>query len=438
MHKLWAVIRREFQTRVQSKAFVISTILGPVFMAFMMVMPILMNSRESSAKRIVVIDGAEGSFGQTLERTLSEARRDTTANAEHRYEVIRVPAQGRVKAVQDSLVPFTGLARDSIHKLDGLLIATDSAVENGVIRYLGDNVGSPSDMAMLENLTQNVILTERLKRLGVDPAIVNREASRHVQLQTSKVSEGRETGESGAASFILAYAMAFILYLALLIYGIQVMTSVLEEKSNRIMEVLASSLTPFQLMAGKVIGVGAVGLLQLGIWVGTAMLLSSNAVAIAGFFHMPPGSVAQMPLPAIPFDLLIVFLSFFTVGFFLFAAAYAAVGAMCNTMQEAQQMSISVTLLVAVAFFSIFSLLKEPNGSLARLFSLIPFFAPIVMPVRYSLTSIPLYEVALSFAITVLGLFGVAWIAGRIYRVGILMYGKKPALKEVFHWVRTS
>jgi len=111
---------------------------------------------------------------------------------------------------------------------------------------------------------------------------------------------------------------------------------------------------------------------------------------------------------------------------------------MCNTMQEAQQMSISVTLLVAVAFFSIFSLLKEPNGSLARLFSLIPFFAPIVMPVRYSLTSIPFYEVALSFAITVLGLFGVAWIAGRIYRVGILMYGKKPSLREVFHWVRTS
>ena len=436
MHKLWAVIRREFQTRVQSKAFVISTILGPVLMGFLMVMPVLMASRDSSAKRIVVIDGAGGNFGPALERVLSEARRDTTSAAKHRYVVIRVPAQGRVQAVQDSLVPFTGLAR-SVHDLDGLLIATDSAVESGVVKYLGDNVGSPSDMATLENLTQGVLLTERLQRRGVDPAVVG-EASRHVQLQTSKISEGRLTGESGAASFILAYAMAFILYLALLIYGLQVMTSVLEEKSNRIMEVLASSLTPFQLMAGKVIGVGSVGLLQLGIWVGTAMLLSANAVAIAGFFHMPPGSVAQMPLPAISFDLLIVFLSFFTVGFFLFAAAYAAVGAMCNTMQEAQQASTAVTLLVAVAFFSIFSLLNDPNGSLARVFSLIPFFAPIVMPVRYSLTSIPFYEVVLSFAITVLGLFGVAWIAGRIYRVGILMYGKKPSLKEVFHWVRTS
>ena len=438
MHKLWAVIRREFQTRVQSKAFVISTILGPVLMGFLMVMPILMNSRDSKAKRVVVIDGAGGNFGQALERELAEARRGNGPDAKPRYEVIRIAAQGRVGAVQDSLVPLTGLARDTVHEIDGLLIATDSAVETGVVKYLGDNVGSPSDMGMLESFTQNVILTERLQRRGVDPAIVREASMRRVELQTSKVSQGRLTGESGAASFLLAYAMAFILYLALLIYGIQVMTSVLEEKSNRIMEVLASSLTPFQLMAGKVVGVGAVGLLQLGIWVGTAMLLSANAVAIAGFFNMPPESAAQMPLPAISLDLLIVFLLFFTVGFFLFAAAYAAVGAMCNTMQEAQQYSTAVTLLVAVAFFSIFSLLNDPNGSLARVFSLIPFFAPIVMPVRYSLTSIPLYEVALSFAMTVLGLFGVAWIAGRIYRVGILMYGKKPSLKEVFHWIRTA
>ncbi|MEP7327348.1 MAG: ABC transporter permease [Gemmatimonadota bacterium] len=438
MHKLWAVIRREFQTRVQSKAFVISTILGPILMGFLMVMPILMSSRDSEAKRVVVIDGAGGNFGQALERGLSESRRGNGAEAKPRYEVIRIPAQGRVQAVQDSLVPLTGLARDTVHRLDGLLIATDSGVETGVVKYLGDNVGSPSDMTTLENITQGVLLTERLQRRGVDPVLVREAASGRVQLETSKVSEGRLTGESGASSFLLAYAMAFILYLALLIYGIQVMSSVLEEKSNRIMEVLASSLTPFQLMAGKVVGVGAVGLLQLGIWVGSAMLLTSNAAAIAGLFHMPPGSVTQMPLPSISPALLIVFLAFFTVGFFLFAGLYAAVGAMCNTMQEAQQASTAVTVLVATAFFSIFSLLNDPNGSLARVFSLIPFFAPIVMPVRFSLTSIPLYEVALSFAITVLGLFGVAWIAGRIYRVGILMYGKKPSLKELFHWIRTG
>lgn len=437
MRKLWAVIRREFSTRVQTKAFVIGTVLGPLLMGFMMVLPVILASRETEAKRIVVIDAANGNLGQELERALGEARRGSDADAKPRYSVLRVPAQGRLQAVRDSLVPLTGLAQDTIHKLDGLLIATEEAVESGEVVYLGDNVGSFGDMAMLERTVEAVLRTERLERRGVDPVLV-REASGRVRLETSKITEGRETGESGEASFALAYVMSFLLYFSLLIYGIQVMTSVIEEKTNRIMEVLASSLSPFQLMAGKVIGVGAVGLLQLGIWVGTAMLLSANAAAIAGVFDMPPEAAAQMPIPAISGGLLVVFLAFFLVGFFLFAAAYAAVGAMCNTMQEAQQASTMLTLLVAVGFISIFSLLNEPNGALAKTLSLIPFFAPIVMPVRYSLTSISVLEVLTSLAITTATMLAIAWLAGRIYRVGILMYGKKPTIRELIHWVRAG
>lgn len=436
MRKLWAVIRREFSTRVQTKAFVIGTVLGPVLMGFMMVLPVILASRETEAKRIVVIDAASGQFGLQLERALAEARRGGP-DSKLRYSVIRVPAHGRLQAVRDSLIPLTGLARDTIHQLDGLLIATEEAVESGEVEYLGDNVGSFGDMAILERVVEMVLRTERLERRGVDPVLV-REASGRVHLQTSKITEGRATGESGQASFALAYVMSFLLYFALLIYGIQVMTSVIEEKTNRIMEVLASSLTPFQLMAGKVIGVGAVGLLQLAIWVGTAMFLSANATAIAGLFNMPPEAAAQMPIPAISGGLLVVFLAFFLIGFFLFAAAYAAVGAMCNTMQEAQQASTMLTLVVAVGFISIFSLLNEPNGTMAKTLSLIPFFAPIVMPVRYSLTSISVWEVLTSLAITTATMVLIAWLAGRIYRVGILMYGKKPSLKELVHWVRTG
>lgn len=292
-------------------------------------------------------------------------------------------------------------------------------------------------MTMLSHLVEPPVIIERLERKGVDPVLV-RQAQGPVDLETSKITDGRLTGESGGSSFVLAYAMSFLLYFTLLIYGVQVMTSVIEEKSNRIMEVLASSLSPFQLMAGKVIGVGAVGLLQLGIWVGTAAYLSANAAMITGLFHMPPESAAHMPLPAIGLDLLVVFLAFFLVGFFLFAAAYAAVGAMCNTIQEAQQASSLLMLLILTAFISMFSLLNEPNGTLAKVMSMIPFFAPIVMPVRYSLTSISPLEVLTSFGLTFLCMLGVAWLAGRIYRVGILMYGKKPSLRELLHWVRTA
>ena len=437
MRKLWAVIRREFSTRVQTKGFVISTVLGPLLIGFMMVLPVLLASRETDAKRIVIIDAASGQFGVQLERELAEARRSSDPDAKHRYSVIRVPAQGRLQAVRDSLIPLTGLAQDTVHNLNGLLIASEEALESGQVEYLGDNVGSFGDMAILERTIGNVLLTERLERRGVDPVLV-REANGRVRLQTSKVTEGRQTGESGEASFALAYFMSILLYFALLFYGMQVMTSVIEEKTNRVMEVLVSSLTPFQLLAGKVAGVGAAGLLQLGIWVGTAMLLSANAATIAGFFDMPPEAAAQMPIPAIGGDLLIVFLAFFLVGFFLFASAYAAVGAMCNTMQEAQQASTLLTLLVASGFISMFSLLNEPNGTLAQILSMIPFFAPIIMPVRYSLTSVAPIEVLTSLAITIGGMLLVAWLAGRIYRVGILMYGKKPTLKELVHWVRAA
>ena len=437
MHKLWAVIRREFSTRVQSRAFVISTILGPLLMGFMMVLPVILASRETEAKRIVVIDAANGQFGLELERALAASRREGSAGGKPRYTVVRVPAQGRLQAVRDSLIALTGLARDTVHRLNGLLFATEDAVESGRVEYLGDNVGSLNDMGIMERVVETVLRTERLERRGVDPVLV-REASGRVRLATSKITEGRETGESGGASFALAYVMSFLLYFSLLIYGIQVMTSVIEEKSNRIMEVLASSLTPFQLMAGKVIGVGAVGLFQLAIWVGTAMFLSANAGAIAGWFNMPPESAAQMPIPAISGGLLVVFLAFFLVGFMLFAAAYAAVGAMCNSVQEAQQASTVVTMVVAVGFISMFSLLNEPNGALAKTLSLIPFFAPIVMPVRYSLTSIGILEVLTSLGITLAAMMLIAWLAGRIYRVGILMYGKKPSFKELMHWVRTG
>jgi ABC-2 type transport system permease protein len=437
MRKLWAVIRREFQTRVQSRAFVISTILVPISMTFMMVLPILMENRATAPKHIVVIDAASDQFGLELEQALADSKRGTGPEARLRYVVSRIAAPGRLAKVRDSLVPLTGLAKDTVYNIDGLLIATDSSILTGKVEYLGDNVGSPSEMSALQTTVDQVIRAERLQRRGVDPAVV-KAASGEVDLQAFKIKQGRRTGESGEASFILAYAMSFLLYFALLIYGIRVMMSVVEEKTDRIMEVLASSLSPFQLMAGKVVGVGAAGLLQLGIWIGTAMFLSANAVMIAGLFNMPPGSAAHSSIPAISPDLLVVFLLFFLVGFFLFAAAYAAVGAMCNSIQEAQQASTVLTMLVAVGFISVFSLLNEPNGTLARVFSLIPFFAPIVMPVRYSLTSISPLEVLTSLSITILGMLLVAWIAGRIYRVGILMYGKKPSIKELIHWVRAS
>jgi ABC-2 type transport system permease protein len=225
--------------------------------------------------------------------------------------------------------------------------------------------------------------------------------------------------------------------MALLLYGVQVMTSTVEEKTSRINEILVSSLRPSELMLGKVVGVGSVGLVQLGIWAGTAWLLTSQRVALGRLLGASPEAATQMPIPAIPGDLMVVFLLYFVLGFFFYAAAYAAVGSTCSTVQETQQASLPVTLFVIVGLMLMFRLLDEPNSQFGRILSLVPPFAPFVTPVRYSLSPLPWPELAASVAAMVVGVLVMAWVAGRIYRVGILMYGKRPKLSEMLRWVRS-
>jgi ABC-2 type transport system permease protein len=230
-----------------------------------------------------------------------------------------------------------------------------------------------------------------------------------------------------------------VMYVTLLLYGMQVMTAVVEEKANRIVEVLISSLTPFQLLLGKVIGVGAVGLVQLGIWGATGFYLTSMLGSrTAGMEGMATDGGAQaFTMPQVSVELVLVILLFFLLGFFLYSALYAAIGSMCTTTQEAQQANTPVTMMIAVGMISMFGLINEPSGTLARVLTFIPFFTPIVMPVRYAIAPMGMWEVLLAAFDVVLGLLAVTWLAGRIYRVGILSYGKKPSFKELWGWVRT-
>lgn len=338
-------------------------------------------------------------------------------------------------AVRDSLLPLTAGGKDAPAKLDGMLLVNDSVLQTGQLHYLGTNVGSPADMGILQRIAQPPVVMERLEATGVNAGIVMR-AVAPIDLQTQKVSEGKLTNESGTASFVLAYVMGFMLYFSLLFYGIQVMSAVVEEKTSRIMEVLVSSLTPFELMLGKVLGVGAVGLLQLAIWAGTATLISNNRGILARAFGVPEAAAMAIPIPTMSAALLAVFLIFFILGFLLYSAAYAAVGSMCNSTQDTQQAQQPVMMLIILGLFTVFALLGDPNGSMAHTLSLIPFFAPFATPVRFSLSPMPLGEVLLSIGATVAGMLVIVWVASRIYRVGILSYGKRPSLAEVWRWVR--
>ena len=437
MNKVIAVIRREFLERVRTKAFLIATLLGPLFFIGISVLPALLLRRESVGRQVVIINTTTGDFGARIEAALAAAKKGTGPGALAKYIPVRIDAPSRGQEVRDSVVRITGLSKKAEGSVDGILIVDESGITTGKLTYLGANVGSPRDMDDLRAVLNPVVVTERLRRAGVDP-IVAFGAATPLALETRKVSEGKLTNESGGATFALAYGMSFILYIALLLYVTQVMTSVIEEKYNRIMEVLVSSLTPFQLLLGKVIGVGLVSLVQIGIWTTAAKLLRDYQPQIMKAFGASDGGMGGFALPAMSFSLLIVFVIFFVLGFLLYSAAYAAVGSMCNTVQETQQAQMPVMLCIIFGLMSMFALLNEPNGSLAQTLSLVPLLAPFVVPVRYSIAPIPLPSLLLYIATTVLGLLVIVWIAARIYRVGILSYGKKASFKDMARWIRAS
>jgi ABC-2 type transport system permease protein len=423
VRKVWAVIRREFVERVRRKWFWVMALLGPVFFGAIIFLPTLM-LRGGGVKNIAVVDGTTQGLGERVTVLLDRA---VTPDSHPVFRAVRVPAHDHVI---DSLT-----AEVEAKRLEGFLILTDALVDSGRAEYQASNVSSFTAIETIErNLTQLVFAT-RLERAGVNPMLVTK-ARLPVALGTQKIAGGRATKESAAQSFSLAYFMAIILYTSILIYGINVMSSVLEEKTTRIVEVLVSSLRPFQLMLGKLIGVGAVSIFQFVIWAVSARYLIAQRGRLGGGGRGDAGQLFQVP--HVTLGTTAVFVAYFLGGFFLYSAMFAAVGALSSNEQEARQAQQPVSVLLMVSFFGMFAMINDPNSPLAVTLSLIPFSAPIAMPVRWAAGNLPVSEIALSLALLVATIMGVTWVAARIYRVGILMTGKRPNLKELVRWVRAA
>jgi ABC-2 type transport system permease protein len=314
---------------------------------------------------------------------------------------------------------------------------TDEAVEDGQVEYRGSNVSSFNDMRMLQRLVREAVLIERLDRVGVDPALVA-QAQIPVQMRTVNIRGGRVTEESGEARFLLAYAVWLLLYIAILLYGVQVMGSVVEEKTTRVIEVLISSLKPFQLLAGKVVGVGAVGLFQFLIWGVCGWVLFRRRDQVLQMLGVDAALGQEMPLPEISAATVVIFLVYFLLGYFLYAAMFAAVASMSSSEAEARQAQTPVVMLLVIPSILMIGIIQQPDSGMAATLSLVPFTSPIAMPVRWAAAAVPLREVVASVAVLLFTLWLVTWIAARIYRVGILMYGKRPSPRELVRWVRAK
>jgi ABC-2 type transport system permease protein len=430
------IAKREYLTRVKSKGFWIATLLLPLAMAALTILPSMIAMKAQASHRLAIVDEV-GGVGEKIaaELAAAESEEDTFATIETKQ-----PAKAETALVKVELVPPAGEAATLRAQLDKrvlageidawLWIARESLTENRV-EYHAESVSNFMTQGKLERAITRSISESRLAAAGIDAAEVAR-LSHDIELKTVRVSAAGSREEGGMAGFFFAYFLFFLLYMVVMIYGQQVMNGVLEEKSSRIVEVLLATVRPIELMLGKLLGIGAAGLTQLAIWLGTMVALSAPAV-MTTLALVPDGK-----LPQVKPELVVHFLILFLLGFALFATLYAAVGAATNNVQEAQQFAGFLVIFLVAPIFFLMPIINDPDSTLAVVLSMIPVFTPLLMLLRIAVKMPPLWQILTSYVLTTAFVALLVWICARIYRIGILMYGKKPTFQELWRWVRYS
>jgi ABC-2 type transport system permease protein len=311
-------------------------------------------------------------------------------------------------------------------RLDVYIVLPPNVLSESRAEYYARSVTDFEGIRAVDRAIEKVVFARRIRAEGIDPVRIEA-MTRPLDLKRLRVSDKGEQEDRGV-SFLLSLILVMMIYVGTLMWGQVVMTGVIEEKTNRVVEVIVSSTTPRNLLFGKLVGVGGAGLLQFGIWI-----LALVGVSLAS------GSLAflsGLDLPEINPVLIAAFPIFFLLGFFLYASLYAAIGSAVNTIQEAQNFIFPVMLPIILAMVCWPLVMRAPDSTLSVVLSLIPFMTPILMFLRMSVLMPPVWQIVLSVVLTSLTIALVIWVAARIYRVGILMYGKPPNFPEMVRWVR--
>ena len=427
MHKMWTVARREFLSRLKTKGFIIGTVLAPVFLIGMTVLPeFFMFLKSDQPKQFAVIDQTGAIFD-----SLVVALDDRNATGQRVYNLTE--HQASAATLPDLEKTLTAQINNG--ELDGYFVIPADILTAGKAEYRAKSVTNFVENNRLENALSRTVRAWRIEQSGLNAEQV-RLLVRRVGLRPIRIlASGQEEEDQGRTEGLVRIMVMFI-YAAMLVYGQIVMRSVIEEKSSRVIESIIASLKPFQLMTGKILGVGALGLTQYSLWAATMGLLSLYGVQVTHLFTRGAPSNANLALPSVPPEVLLFFVLFFILGYFLYAAIFAGLGAMVNSDQEAQQLVFPVVMLVVIPFLCTFYIIENPNTQLSVILSLIPFFAPMTMFARIVVQMPPVWEIALCLVLLVTTIAGMIWLVGRIFRVGVLMYGKRPTLPEVVKWIK--
>jgi ABC-2 type transport system permease protein len=417
LRRLGAVARREYVERVRSKAFLVGTVLGPVIMAGFMVVPTLVMAKQRGQPLRLAVLAAEGTLRAAVEQSLARRK----ANDAARFDVRPAPAAAPGADAHEAL--RAAVLRG---ELDAYVYLPPDALQRSVAEYHGRNVSNMMDLGLVDAAVEEAVIGRRLTGAGLAASAVE-EVTRKLDLKTVRLSASGAREDRGG-SFFLAMILMTILYTSIAMWGAVVMNGVIEEKTSRLVEMVVSSLPPWTFFGGKLLGVGAAGLTQFAVWGASLGLLSAYATAAA--------SAGGPRMPEVSPLLLASFVVCFLLGYFLYAALYAAVGASVNSAQEAQTLAFPVMAPLLTAFLFFPAVLGSPDSTFSTSLSLVPFFAPMLMFLRVAAAPPPAWQLVLSVVLCLGTIVLTTWVAARIYRVGILMYGKRATLPEMMRWVR--
>ncbi|HWS98984.1 MAG TPA: ABC transporter permease [Pyrinomonadaceae bacterium] len=449
MTKFLAVVKREYLTRVRTKMFVVFTILGPLMIVLFTVVPAFIAGIKPSATRVAVIDLTEG--GRMYERVrdsilnkdaggseLTGQAQQQNANAaaqapggqprarapEGSYVVERAPADGR--AVEEVSRELSERVRHD--ELDGYLILPPDILQDGEVQYFARNVGDVFTRDQLRDRISRAVRDQRMDDENISAELIER-INRPVNMNARNSESGQQ--ESGGG-FFFVFIIGFLIYIMIIMYGQVILAAVVEEKETRIAELLFSSVRSFPLLLGKLVGVSLVALTQFVIWG-----LAFAAIAMWLIPMLSQGGMA-VSLPSVPPVFFLYFFLFFLLGYFVYATLYALIGSVVTTAQEGGQLAMPILFMLIIGFYFAFPVIRSPNSGLAFWVSMFPFFSPITMIVRIVTQTPPLWQILLSLAIGFGTVVLLMWLAARIYRTGMLMYGKRATVPEILRWIRQT
>jgi ABC-2 type transport system permease protein len=428
MHNIFIIAKREYLERVRTRSFVIMTFLIPGLMIGVSVVPTMLANRGSSeTKHVVVVAGDRDTAEQI--RSKIEQGEDKASKHENKSGTARnsPPAHYTVEVSTNTTDTERASLTEKVKnkQLDAFLWATPQAITDKKLDFVTFDVSNLIDNEGLGEIVSDALRRQALKNKGLKDNDIDA-ALEPVSVQA--ISPLGKSAPNPKTMFLGTLGFVMVMYMTVLLYGINVMRSILEEKTSRIMEVMLSTASAKDLMAGKILGVGAVGLTQVGIWVAVAGVMSAGTIIAAA------SQIKGLISPS----LLIYFGVYFLLGYVLYSTLCAAVGSMVNSEQEAQQMQFLVMMPMILAVIFIANIFQHPNSPIAIFGSLFPFTSPLVMFSRISMQQgqVPPWQIGLSIALMLATIYGMVWLCGRIYRVGILMYGKKPNLPEIMKWIK--